>query len=167
MSWRLKWLGWRFNVHGLMIEMTRLTVTTSMGWRLKTQRSSGIQRSDKLSGSIYGVWHVSFSDWFLPWIEASLRLPCTFPIKTTPFSSHFSTFPRNTLLEHVRHICQRSVHSIPASFVLIRSHFGSVSNFFLFLRFFFIFHSLWKPFIWLLCPVTLSKPVSLRFCHYM
>ena len=67
--------------------------------------------------------------------------------KTTHFSSHFSTFLRNTLSEHVRHICQRSVHSIPASFVLIRSHFGSVSNFFLFLRFFFIFHSLWKPFI--------------------
>ena len=150
-----------------MAEMTGWTVTRLMGWRLEKQRSSGIQRSDKLSGSIYGVWHVSFSDWFLPWIEASLRLPCTFPIKTTPFSSHFSTFPRNTLLEHVHHICQRSVRSIPASFVLIRSHFGSVSNFFLFLCFFFIFHSLWKPFIWLLCPVIFSKPISLRFCHYV
>ena len=83
---------------------------------------------------------MSFFDWFLSWIEASLRLPCTIPIKTTPFSSHFSTFRRNTLLEHVRHICQRSVHSIPVSFVLISSLFGSVSNFFPFLHLFFIFH---------------------------
>ena len=111
-----------------------------MGWRLKTQRSSGVQTSDKLSGSINGAWHVSFFDRFLSRIEASLRLLCTFPIKTTPFSSHFSTFRRNTLSECVRHICQRSVCSIPASFILIRSLFGSVSNFFPFLHLFFIFH---------------------------
>ena len=76
-----------------------------MGWQLKTQRSSGVQTSDKLSGRINGAWHVSFFDWFLSRIEASLRLPCTFPIKTTPFSSHFSTFRRNTLSERIRHIC--------------------------------------------------------------
>ena len=152
MSWRLKWLGWRFNVHGLTIEMTRLTVTTSMGWRLKTQRSSGVQTSDKLSRSINDAWHVSFYDWFLSRIEASLRLPCTSPIKTTPFSSHFSTFRRNTLSKRVRHICQRSARSIPASFALIRSLFGSVSNFFPFFRLFSSFIFLLKPFIWFLCP---------------
>ena len=139
MSWRLKWLGWRFNVHGLTIEMTRLTVTTSMGWQLKTQRSSGVQTSNKLSKSINDAWHVSFYDWFLSQIEASLRLPFTSPIKTTPFSSHFSIFSRNTLSKRVRHICQRSARSIPASFALIRSLFGSVSNFFPFFRLFFIF----------------------------
>ena len=167
-------LGWRLTKY-------RLTVQCSWvdGWNewvdgdnvngltIENAKVFGVQTSDKLSESINGTWHVSFFDWFLSRIESSLRLPCTFPIKTTPFSSHFSTFRRNTLSESVCHICQRFVCLIPASFVLIRSLFGSVSNFFLFLRFFFIFHSLWKPFIWLLCPVTLSKPVSPRFCHYV
>ena len=83
---------------------------------------------------------MSFFYWFLSWIKASLHFPCTFPIKITPFSSHFPTFRKNTLSNHVRHICQRSIRSIPASFALIRSLFGSVSNFFPFLRLFFIFH---------------------------
>ena len=52
----------------------------------------------------------------------------------------FLYFHRNTLSEHVCHICQRSAPSIPASFVLIRSLFGSISNFFPFLLLFFIFH---------------------------
>ena len=111
-----------------------------MGWRLKTQTSSSVQTSDKLSESIYGAWHVSFFDWFLSQIEALLRLPCIFPIKTTPLSSNFSTFRRNTLSEHIRPICQRSVRSILASFILIRSLFGSISNFFPFLLLCFIFH---------------------------
>ena len=89
MGWRLKWLGWQW-----------------LGWRLKMRTSSGVQTSDRLSGSIYGAWHMLFFDWFLSRIEASLRLPCTFPIKTTPFSSHFSTFRRNTLSERNRHPCQ-------------------------------------------------------------
>ena len=147
--------------------MTGLTVTRLMGWWLKMQTSSGVQTSDKLFGSIYGAWHVSFFGWFLSRIEASLHLLCTFPIKTTPFSSHFSTFRRNTLLEHVRHNCQRLVRSIPAAFVLIRSLFGSVSNFFLFLLFFYLSFSFWNPLFSFLCPHHLSKPVSLRFCHYM
>ena len=125
-------MSWRVNI-------TRWTVTRLKGWQLEKQRSSGIQTSDKLFRSNYGALHVSFFDWFLPRIKALLRLPCTFPIKTTPFSSHFSTFLRNTLSEHVRHIFQRSIRSIPAYFVLIHSLLGSVSNSFLFLRFFFRF----------------------------
>ena len=119
-------------------------MTSLMGWQLEKQRSSGIQSSDKFPRSIYGAWHVSSFSWFLSRIEASLRLLCTFPIKTTPFSSHFSTFHRNTLSKHARHLCQRSVHSTPASLDLIRSLFSSISNFLRSLCFFFIFHSLWK-----------------------
>ena len=106
MGWRLKWLGWRFKVYRLKAQMTRLTVTRLMGWRLKMQTSSGVQTSDRLSGSIYGAWHVSFFDWFLSRIEVSLRLPCTFPINTKVFSSHFFIFNWNTLSECNRHPCQ-------------------------------------------------------------
>ena len=78
MGWRLKWLGWQW-----------------LGWRLKMRTSSGVQTSDRLSGSIYGTWHVLFFDWFLSRIEASLRLLCTFPINTRVFSSHFFIFSWN------------------------------------------------------------------------
>ena len=141
-------MEWWLNSYRLATQMPGLTVTRLMGWWLKTQTSSGVQTSDKLSESIYSAWHVSFFDWFLSRIEASLRLPCTFFIKTNPFSSHFSTFRRNTLSEHVRHNCQRPIRSIPASFVLIRSLFGSVSNFFPFILLFLSFLS----FIFLLKP---------------
>ena len=136
------------------------------GW--KSRGRQVYKGSDKLSGSNYGARHVSFFDRFLPRIEASLRLLCIFPIKTTPFSSHFSTFLRNTLSKHVRHICHRSVRSILAYFILIRSLLGSVSNSFLFLCFISIFIlSMKTTFIWIPCPVTLYKPVSLRFYHYV
>ena len=112
-----------------------------------------------------------FFYWFLSRIETSLHLPCTFPIKTTPFSSHFSTFHINTLSEHVRHICQRFVHSIPASFILIRSLFGLVSNFFIFLRFFFIFYSLFENPLFGFCapspfisPSVLGSVTTCRQC---
>ena len=132
---------------------------------MKTQRSSGVRTSDKLSKTISGARHVSFFDWFLSRIEASLRLPCTFPIKTTPFSSHFSTFRRNTLSERVRHIFQRSVRSILASFVLIRSLFGSVSNFFLFLRLFFIFHFPFETlYLVFVPPSVLGSVTTCRQC---
>ena len=116
---------------------------------------------------IYDLRHVSFSYWPLSQIEASLRLPCSSSISNTPFSSHFSTFRRNILLEHVHHNCQRPVQSVPAPVVQIRSLFNSVSHLFLFFFKSFIF--LLKPFIFIrfYAPVTLSKPVSLRFCHYM
>ena len=167
-------LGWRLNNY-------RLTVQCSWvdGWddgmdgdkvNGMTVRKAEVVRYTKVwqvvRKHLWRITHVVF--WLVFTLDRSVASSSVhFSYKTTPFSSHFSTFPRNTLSKHVRHICQRSVRSIPAFFVLIRSHSGSVSNFFLFLRFFFIFHSLWKPFIWLLCPVTLSKPVSLRFCHYM
>ena len=132
--------GWNNEVdgdklNGMTVEMTGWTVTRLMGWRLEKQRSSGIQSSDKLPRSIYGAWHVSFFGWFLSQIEVSLRLSCTFPIKTTPFSSHFSTF--------------RSF-----SFFLFISHFFFPTLFFFFFGlfvhstcFFFLFFSFLFPFI--------------------
>ena len=89
MGWRLKWLGWRW-----------------LAWRLKMRTSSGVQTSDRLSGSIYGAWHVSFFDWFLSRIKASLCLPCIFPINTRVFSSHFSIFSWNILSERNCYPCQ-------------------------------------------------------------
>ena len=86
--------------------------------------------------------HVSSFGWFLSRIEASLRLPSTFPIKTTPFLLISPLFAKNTLLERFRHLCQRSVRSTPASFDLIHSLFSLVSNFLRSLCFFFVFHSL-------------------------
>ena len=124
-----------------------------------------------MSGSNYCARHVSFFDWFLPRIEASLRLPCTFPIKTTPFFSHFSAFLKNTLSEHVRHICQRSVRSIPAYFVLICSLLGLVSNSFLFLRFISIFILSLKTLLFGFCalspftnPLVLGSVTTCRQC---
>ena len=107
--------------------------------------------------------------WFLSRIEASLRLPCTSPIKTYSLSLISLLFAENTLSERVRHPCQRSIRSTPESFDLIHSLFSLVSNFCRSRCFFFIFHSLIffkkkkKTLYGFLCPVTLSKLVSLRF----
>ena len=46
------------------------------GWKRRARQV--YKTSDKLSGSNYGARHVSFFDWFLPRIEMSLHLPCTF-----------------------------------------------------------------------------------------
>ena len=67
--------------------------------------------SVRLSESHYGAWHVSFFDWFLSWIEASLRLPCISPINTRVYLSHFFIFNWNILLERNHHPCQRPPHS--------------------------------------------------------
>ena len=91
-------------------------------------RSSGVQSSDKLSRGIYGVRHVSFLDWLVSQIEASLRLPCTSSIKTNTLPLISLLFAENTLSKRVRHLCQRSVRSTPASLNLIRSLFSSVSD---------------------------------------
>ena len=141
-GWWLKWLGWQWQVNG---------------WRVKTQTTSGVQIFDRLSGSIDGAWHVSFFDWFLSQIKVLLHLPCTFSINITPVSSHFFTFCRKILSEHVHHNCQRPVCSIPASFVLIHSLFGLVSNFFPFLLlFYYLLFSFWNPLFSFCAPVTLS-----------
>ena len=110
-------LGWRSNNY-------RLTVQCSWvdGWNIgvngdkvngmtvRKNRSLQVYKVlDKLPRSIYGTWHVSSFSWFLSRIEASLRLPCTFPIKTTPFPSHFSTFRK-------KHI----VRALPSSLSEIR-----------------------------------------------
>ena len=134
-------LGWRSNNHRLMVpcswvdgwnigvngdRLNGMTVEMpSRRWQglwddgSEKQRSSGIQSSDELPKSIYGAWHMSSFGWFLSRIEASLRLPCTFPIKITPFPSHFSTFRR-------KHIVKASPSSLseicPFNSCIIQSH---------------------------------------------
>ena len=100
-------MGWRFKVHGLTVQGSWVDGFKILGWLLQKtgltvqmtrltvqmRTSSAVQTFDKLSGSHYGAWHVSFFDWFLFRIEASLRLPCTFPIntKSSLLISSFST----------------------------------------------------------------------------
>ena len=112
-------MGWRFKVYGL-------TVPMPVGWRFQClwvvssnacgsmasmRMPSTVQTSDKLSESHYGAWHMSFFDWFLSRIEASLRLPCIFPINKRVYLSHFFIFNWNILPERNRHPCQRSPRS--------------------------------------------------------
>ena len=143
--------SWRIDVHRLMAEISAWTVTSLIGMTVEMpskrwhsqwddgwkDKSSGIQSFDKLSRSIYGARHVLLFGWFLSRIEASLRLPCTSPIKITLLSLISLLFAENILSERARHPCQRSVHSTPASFDLIRSLFSSISNFFHSICFFF------------------------------
>ena len=82
-------------------------------------RSSGVQGFDKLPRSIYGARHVSSFGWFLSRIEASLRLPCTSPIKINLLPLISLLFVENILSKRARHPCQRSVHS---TFCITRSH---------------------------------------------
>ena len=129
-------------------------------------RSSGVQSSDKLPRSIYGARHVSSLSWLVFRIEASFRLPCTCPIKTTTLPLIPLLFVKNTLLERVHHLCQRSVRSTLASLSLIRSLFSSVSDLIRSICFFFQLSSPLKI-LWFFALVTLFQPVSLRFCHYV
>ena len=131
-------------------------------------RSSGVQGSDKLPRSIYGARHMSSFGWSLSRIKASLRLPCTSPIKTTTLSLIYLLFVENTLLERVRHLCQRSVRPTLASFDLIRSLFSSVSNFIRSICFFFqLSFCFLAKICGFFCPSPFFKLVSLRFCHYV
>ena len=105
-----KFMGWQFqrlwvdgsNAYGLTVLMRML---------------STVQTSDRLSVSHYGAWHVSSFDWFLSRIKASLRLPCTSPINTRVYLSHFFIFSWNILSKCIRHPCQR----LPCSFHYINS----------------------------------------------
>ena len=151
--------GWKCWVDGDII--SGVTVEIISGWwqslwddGSRRMKSSGAQNSNKLLRGIYGIWHVSFLDWLVSQIEASLRLPCTSFIKTNTLPLVSLLFAENTLSERVRHLCQRSVRSTPASLNLIRSLFSSVSDSIRSICFFF-------------APVTLFQPVSLRFCHYV
>ena len=132
-------------------------------------RSSSVQSSDKRSRGIYSVRHVSFVDWLVSRIEASLRLPCTPSIKTNTLPLISLLFAENTFSERVCHPCQRSIRSTPASLDLIRSLFSSVSDSirsicFLFSAFVLQFFCKSLRF---LCPSPFFSPVSLRFCHYV
>ena len=77
------------------------------------QRSSSVRTSDRLSRSIYGARHVLFFDWSLSQIETSLRLPCTFPIKTNLLLS-FLHFPAETYCQSATIIVVRTTrqHSL-------------------------------------------------------
>ena len=132
-------------------------------------RSSGVQSSDKLPISIYGAQHMSSLGWLVYRIEASLRLPCTSPIKTTTLPLIPLLFTENTLSERVRHLCQRSVYSTPASLDLIRSLFSSVSDFIRSICFYCSFYSSSGKNLSFLHPSPhfFFKLVSLRFCHYV
>ena len=99
-----KYMGWRFQC--LWVDDSNTCGLTAI-----MRTPSTVQTSDKLSESHYGAWHMSFFDWFLSWIEASLRLPCTFPINKKVYFSHFFIFNWNILSEHNRHPCQRSPRS--------------------------------------------------------
>ena len=121
--WEEGLMGWQFKAHGL-------TVLMPVGWRFKAhgltvsvQMLSTVQTSDRLSGRHYGAWHMSFFDWFLSQIEAFLRLPCTSPINTKVYLSHFFIFSWNILSERNRHPFQRP----PRSFCYINCrHIPSV-----------------------------------------
>ena len=102
--------GWKCWVNGDII--IGVTVEISSGrWRGSLDdgsgrmRSSGVRSSDKLFRGIYGVRHVSFVDWLVSRIEASLCLPCTSFIKTNTLPLISLLFAETTLSERVRHLC--------------------------------------------------------------
>ena len=116
-------MGWRFKIYGLTVPCLWLNGSNACGLTVSMRTSSTVQKSDKLSGNHYGAWHVSFFDWFLSRIEASLRLPCTSPINTKVYLSHFFIFSWNILSERNRHPFQRP----PRSFCYINCrHIPSV-----------------------------------------
>ena len=93
---------WRFKVLGMMDQ-------GPVGWRIQYRCHELYPCHDRLSGSNYDAWHMSLFDWIFPWIEASLRLPCTSSIYITRLLSHFSIFSWNTLSERYRHPCQKAI----------------------------------------------------------
>ena len=125
--------GWKCWVDGDIISGVTVEIISGRWQSLwddgsRRMKSSGVQNSDKLSRGIYGVRHVSFLDWLVSQIEASLRLPCTSFIKTNTLPLISLLFTENTLSKRVRHLCQRSIRSTPASLNLICSLFSSVSD---------------------------------------
>ena len=86
-----------------------LTISLLMTWQLDMPMLSGVQASDRLSRSIYGERHVLFFDWPLSRIETSLRLPCTFPIKTNLLFS-FLHFSAETNCQSATVIVVRTTH---------------------------------------------------------
>ena len=116
----------------------------------------------------HGVRNVLFVDWHVSRIEGSLRLPCTPSIKTNTLPFISLLFAENTLSERVRHLSEIR----PFNFFiknLIRSLFSSVSDSICSICFYFSFYSPFgKNLSFLhLSPFFFSKPVSLRFCHYV
>ena len=115
-------------INGVMVEISSGRWRGSLDDGSRRMRSSGVQSSDKLSRGIYGVRHMSFVDWLVSRIEASLHLSCTPSIKTNTLPLISLLFAKNTLSKRVLHPCQRSIHSTTASLDLICSLFSSVSD---------------------------------------
>ena len=111
-GWRFKWLWVNgSNACGLTVQSSWVDGSNTCGLTVSMQMSSTVQTSDRLSGSHYGTWHVSFFNWFLSRIEASLRLPCTSPINIRVYLSHFFIFSWNILSKRNRHPCQKPPRS--------------------------------------------------------
>ena len=102
--------GWKCWMNGDIIIGVTIEIS-SRRWRGSLDdgsgrmRSSGVRSSNKLFRGIYGVRHVSFVDWLVSRIKASLRLLCTPPIKTNTLPLISLFFAETTLSEQVRHLC--------------------------------------------------------------
>ena len=115
-----------------------LTVITSMKWRFENADVIRCKTSDKLSWSIYCVWHVSSFDWLLSWIETSLRLPCIIPIKTSLLFSflHFlaETYCQSATVNLVRathpycHSDRHHIHPVHLVYLLLIQKTGKCSS---------------------------------------
>ena len=77
---------------GLTVQSSWDDGSKACGLTVSMRMPSTEQTSDRLSGSHYGAWHVSFFNWILSQIEALLHLPCTSPINTRVYLSHFFIF---------------------------------------------------------------------------
>ena len=102
----------RGRTNGVMVQSSWDDDSKACGLTVSVRMSSTAQTSDRLSGSHYGAWHVSFFDWILSQIEALLHLPCTSSINTKVYLSRFFIFNWNILSKRNRHPCQRPPRSI-------------------------------------------------------
>ena len=94
------------------------------GWRIATP--SCLWRSDRLQEHLRR-WHVLLVDWSVSWIEVSLHLPCTLPIKISTSPSFFLLCAETSLSERVRHLSEPN-RSHPSATRSTRSLLSSVSD---------------------------------------
>ena len=102
---------WEEGPNGVTVQNSSVDGSNACGLMVSMRMPSTVQTSDRLSRSHYGAWHVLFFDWFLSRIKALLHLPCTSPINTRVYLSHFFIFNWNILSERNRHPCQRPPRS--------------------------------------------------------
>ena len=116
-------MGWRFKAQGMMVQRPWDDGSKTCGETVSVWMPSTAQTSERLSRSHYGTWHMSFFNWILSRIKASLRLSCTFLINIRVYLSNFFIFNCNLLSKHNRHPCQRPPRSI---YYIRRRHTFSV-----------------------------------------